>query len=48
VRGKKVLHIAPEAELKRWFFAEGVQLQVDYLTLDASGEAGCLCPRSSE
>ena len=41
-RGKKVLHIAPEAELKRWFFAEGVQLQVDYLTLDASGEAGGL------
>lgn len=37
-----MLHIAPEAELKRWFFAEGVQLQVDYLTLDASGEAGGL------
>lgn len=37
--GKRILHIAPESELKKFFLNKRVCLQIDYLTLDAYSNA---------
>jgi SAM-dependent methyltransferase len=42
LKGKRILHIAPEAELKKWFEAERSALRTEYRTLDAFGDSGDL------